>query len=306
MTTNRAIDEVDDFRQGPSAMSQTRITKFIRIFDVTNPVDRARLDMERGRRNLEDALRVAEDQESQRKQREIVLAAHAERVNKRSKRLLEADHRSESSCGDDSSSAGSDDEDLDPIDNMRRRIDNFVLNIDNTAGDSSRMGTYGKKPDNWVEILDFYRDNGFLETLQRYRNCFPSLSTEGIRAKLKRWNNLKPLKANSTRAPSYGWEVDNALKNSVMERLARGLPIDDANLRLLLLAELASRNMFHQLVREHGGKYEFGHSWATRFFKRHKLVVRKVTYLKLQLSDLILNNLRLPQKCESFQLILNS
>ena len=65
MTTNRAIDEVDDFRQGSSAMSQTRITKFIRIFDVTNPVDRARLDMERGRRNLEDALRVAEDQESQ-------------------------------------------------------------------------------------------------------------------------------------------------------------------------------------------------------------------------------------------------
>ena len=141
MTTNRAIDEVDDFRQGPSAMSQTSITKFIRIFDVTNPVDRARLDMERGRRNLEDALRVAEDQESQGKQREIVLAAHAERVNKRSKRLLEADHRSESSCGDDSSSAGSDDEDLDPIDYMRRRIDNFVLNIDNTAGDSSRKST---------------------------------------------------------------------------------------------------------------------------------------------------------------------
>ena len=72
MATNRAIDEVDDHRQGPSAMSQTRITKFIRIFDVTNPVDRARLDMERGRRNLEDAIRVAEDQESQRRQREIM------------------------------------------------------------------------------------------------------------------------------------------------------------------------------------------------------------------------------------------
>ena len=78
--------------------------------------------MEGGRRNLEDAIRVAEDQESERRQREIILAAHAERVNKRSKRLLDADHRSESSDGDDSSSAGSDDEDLDPIDIVRRRI----------------------------------------------------------------------------------------------------------------------------------------------------------------------------------------
>ena len=124
--------------------------------------------------------------------------------------------------------------------------------------------------------------NGFVDTLQRYRCTFPGLSTEAIRAKLKRWNNLKPLKANSTRAPSYGWEVDNALKNSVMERLARGLPIDDANLPLLLIAEMASRSMLRQLVKEHGAKYEFGHSWATRFFKRHKLVVRKVTYLTLR------------------------
>ena len=72
------------------------------------------------------------------------------------------------------------------------------------AGVSSRKGAHGKKPDNWAEDFDFHRENGSVDTLQRYRSTFPGLYTEAIRAKLKWWNSLQPLKANSIRAPSYG------------------------------------------------------------------------------------------------------
>ena len=52
--------------------------------------------------------------------------------------------------------------------------------------------------------------------------------------------------------------------------------MDDTSLRLLLVG-LSEENDKSYLLIENNGKFSFEHSWARRFWKRHKLFSRVVT-----------------------------
>lgn len=200
-----------------------------------------------------------------------ILAAHAERVQKRSSCARKVAVEPPLYQSDDGTSTVNH---CDSVEIIWHEDDDCILVCDENEK-TSRSRSYGMKPDNWIEILGHYHENGFTSTLQKYRGQFPGISNEGVRAKLKRWSALKPLKENRSRAPSYGREVDEALRQSAIRRLDQGLPVDDQTLRELLLEELSSRSMLEVLVTEHGGKFEYGHSWASRFFRRHNLLDRR-------------------------------
>lgn len=73
--------------------------------------------------------------------------------------------------------------------------------------------------------------------------------------------------------PVYGVDIDNELYGQVMARSEAGLHTDDTVLRELLLVLLQKYDKEHYL-RERGGKNTFTHSWAQRFYARHKLTLR--------------------------------
>lgn len=57
---------------------------------------------------------------------------------------------------------------------------------------------------------------------------------------------------------------------------AVGLSVDDEILRRQLKVRLENAGKAH-LLWENGGKYDYGHSWAMRFYKRHNFVLRVCT-----------------------------
>ena len=71
----------------------------------------------------------------------------------------------------------------------------------------------------------------------------------------------------------YGAAIDNELYEQVMARSEAGLHTDDNVLRDMLLVLLQKYDKEHYL-QERGGKNTFTHSWAQRFYARHKLTLR--------------------------------
>ena len=74
---------------------------------------------------------------------------------------------------------------------------------------------------------------------------------------------------------AYSKEVDKELFDTALERRNEGC-VDNSLLRQLLLVILA-KNGLMGLLRENGGKYTFGDSWAQRLFERHDMVFRVCT-----------------------------
>lgn len=76
--------------------------------------------------------------------------------------------------------------------------------------------------------------------------------------------------------PSYGKEIDLQLLNDCHLTREAGLAVDDIVLRRLLVVRLNDAGKQGDL-KENGGPYHYGHSWAVRFYKRHNLVSRVCT-----------------------------
>jgi hypothetical protein len=78
------------------------------------------------------------------------------------------------------------------------------------------------------------------------------------------------------RLPSYGTEIDSLLLDDNKATRSVGLPVDDVILRRLLVDRLQKAGKAG-LLKENGGRYSYGHSFGTRFFKIHNLVLRVCT-----------------------------
>ena len=136
-----------------------------------------------------------------------------------------------------------------------------------------------KRPPNREDIADEADIWGNDAAMRNFASEFNGASQT---AKYQRLNqckkDLKDKKISSAYQgqPSYGSEIDLLLFADCHARRVVGLPIDDVILRRLLIVHLAAAGKEGELI-ENGGKYHYGHSWAMRFYKRHKLGSRVCT-----------------------------
>ena len=135
------------------------------------------------------------------------------------------------------------------------------------------------RPNNWEIIALHYAQWGKKNTIQSFQEELGGRSERSADQALRQWSSdLKSKKSNviNSRGPVYGNEIDLLLIKEVKVRIDAGLPVDDATLRLFLIDILESHYRSELLI-ENDGKFSFGHSWATRFWKRHNMVSRVVT-----------------------------
>jgi hypothetical protein len=137
--------------------------------------------------------------------------------------------------------------------------------------------SWNHRPSCWKEIAQFYIDNSLDvdRTIAAHPGEFKQASAKAVYLTLQRWSrdvrSGKDVLAQSLgKGTPYGKEVDVQLHDTVRDRLAQGLPMDNAILRSLLVGFLSETGMESLLV-ENGGIYRFGDSWAYRFYHRWKL-----------------------------------
>lgn len=136
-----------------------------------------------------------------------------------------------------------------------------------------------RRPPNWEDIADEAEIWGNDAALANFASDFDGASQTAKYQRLNQWKkDLKDKKVSSVYQgqPSYGSEIDLLLLADCHTRRAVGLPIDDVILRRMLIVHLAKAGKEGELI-ENGGKYHYGHSWAMRFYKRHKLASRVCT-----------------------------
>ena len=138
-----------------------------------------------------------------------------------------------------------------------------------------------KRPPNWEEIAVEAQIFGNRQALKNYVTAFEGISETAKYQRLNNWkkdvaSNRVFLSGTVFRLPSYGTEIDLQLFADCKSTREAGLSIDDVILRRLLKVRLAASGK-DGLMRENGGDYDYGHSWAMRFYKRHNLVLRVCT-----------------------------
>ena len=137
------------------------------------------------------------------------------------------------------------------------------------------------RPDNWRDIADEAAVYGNDTAAKSYADAFRDASSSATYQRLNQCKkDLKNNRVFSTstivRVPSYGTEIDSLLLADFENARSVGLPLDDVILRRFLVDRLQTAGK-EGLLKENGGPYSYGHSYATRFFKRYHLVVRECT-----------------------------
>ena len=137
------------------------------------------------------------------------------------------------------------------------------------------------RPENWKVIAEFYSKYGLELTRTAFETELAGRSYAAVKAALWTWRKQikSPVvikKENSGRMPAYGAEIDNLLRDKVVQRIDLGLPADNPTLRILLEQILTDHDKLH-LLKSKGGPCIFEDSWAQRFWARHNLVSRVVT-----------------------------
>ena len=133
------------------------------------------------------------------------------------------------------------------------------------------------RPKNWLEIAEFYDQKGKNLTIKTYPDEFSDRSDRSADQALRQWRSDLKSKIQfnlikNGRAPAYGNDVDLLLKKQVNSRTIDGLSTSNIVLRLLLV-ELLQEKGQSDLLCENGGIYSFGHGWASRFWKRHEVLI---------------------------------
>lgn len=137
------------------------------------------------------------------------------------------------------------------------------------------------RPINWEDIAYEASVYGNEAAAKTYADEFSDATSSATYQRLNQWKHdvkNKRILSSSTivRLPSYGTEIDSLLLDDCKATRSVGLPVDDVILRRLLVDRLQKAGKAG-LMKENGGKYSYGHSFATRFFKRHNLVLRVCT-----------------------------
>lgn len=140
-----------------------------------------------------------------------------------------------------------------------------------------------KRPVNWEDIADDAQVYGNDAAIANFPDEFIGASVTAKYQRLNQWK--KDVKAKKVifayhgqhvGPPSYGNEIDLQLLQDCHLTRELGLPIDDVVLRRLLVVRLIAAGKEGDL-KENGGPFHYGHSWAVRFYKRHKLASRVCT-----------------------------
>jgi hypothetical protein len=140
------------------------------------------------------------------------------------------------------------------------------------------------RPPEWVEIGKHAQIFGIPSAIKNYQALLKDYSPGARRAAVKRWEKDSQSQENverfnlgqRQRESVLGKDFEDALMRQVLTRNEAGLPVDSIILMDLIGTELKKRDMT-ELTQENGGKYTFGHSWCSRFLKRHGLATRATT-----------------------------
>jgi len=160
---------------------------------------------------------------------------------------------------------------------------------------------YSSRPEIWREIVVEFISNGEPAALAKFPSAFTNEKGELIKPatykqRLRRWKKdyelemaSGQLSSSHKQMPPYGEEIDVALAEECKVRIASGLSIDPSVIRSILLRHLEKVGQLG-LLREKGGKYVFGQTWAYRFYNRHnisyKLISREESELPSEFEDM--------------------
>ena len=142
------------------------------------------------------------------------------------------------------------------------------------------------RPSNWELIADDAQVYGIEAAISNFPDEFEGTSLTAEYQRVNQWmKDLKEKKiAVSYHGPrSYGNEIDKLLLEDCRLTREVGLPIDDVVLRRLLVVRLKEAGKEGDLI-ENYGKFHYGHSWAVRFYDRHKPVTRACTTKMREMS----------------------
>jgi hypothetical protein len=117
---------------------------------------------------------------------------------------------------------------------------------------------WNKRVSNWRDVADHFSVYGFISTRKCYKDDLEIYKDSALKKNLKTW--LKDIKDEVTdeqldfkykKPPRYGAKIDGELKEDMIVKMEKGLPIDDCILRENLLLHLARNNLMH-LANEDG------------------------------------------------------
>jgi hypothetical protein len=137
-----------------------------------------------------------------------------------------------------------------------------------------------ERPSNWRDITHYYvqSNSNLNKTIRKYSLLELNANRDSWYTILGRWRKTyldDHYAPKESRVPVYGKEIDVELAATVARYYENGIPITTNLLQLLVLDCLKKHNRQDLLDKYEEGKLVFSNSFATRFFKRHKLVSRK-------------------------------
>jgi hypothetical protein len=130
---------------------------------------------------------------------------------------------------------------------------------------------WSKRPDNWMEILDYNTQHGIKETKQKYSECLKHYKSQDvITATFRRWKREKKklekrnfkVKRKRIRFSAFGKQFEKELFEKVQLFYDEYGFIDELQLRKFL------KEMLKQLDYQHISESRISHSWCMRFFSR--------------------------------------
>jgi hypothetical protein len=162
---------------------------------------------------------------------------------------------------------------------VRDQIDEICEDVIDVQQKKRRICS--KRPHNWQVIAEYALSYGNEPAICAFKESFENASNTAIYQRVLLWKKdlaTGKLQIHSKRGkmPIYGKEIDDLLLLDFNKRRDAGLNVDDEILRKMLVIHLVRINSDY-LLKENGGMYTFGPSWARRFYRRHNISCRVCT-----------------------------
>ena len=150
-----------------------------------------------------------------------------------------------------------------------RTIDAVVEDIPDIIATPKSVTKRQKRPPNWEDIAMEAQIYGNRQALKNFPADFEGTSDTAKYQRLHLWKkdiaSRRVISVDArVRLPSYGTDIDLQVLADCNSRRDVGLSIDDVILRRILKVRLTEAGK-GELLRENGGSYDYGHSWAMRF-----------------------------------------
>jgi hypothetical protein len=162
---------------------------------------------------------------------------------------------------------------------VQDEIDGLAEEIPDLRPAQKKTKLWQSRPENWEDIAYDALTSSNDSAIKNFASDFEGVTSTAAYQRLNTWKKdlgKKKKVVLNPRLPDYGSEIDNLLLADFHNARSAGLSVDDENLRRYLVVHLTAAGK-QGLLKEHGGKCTYGHSWAMRFYRRHNLVLRVCT-----------------------------